>query len=599
MGLCKVVEIDNSKCVNCNFCIQACPVKQCIESDGESMRINDDLCIGCGNCYHACKYEAISIIDDFQALINSINRGEKTILIVSPAIVTAFGDDYKRLIGWLKSTWALTNILDEGLGAEFAAIRYFQIIKKSGLVPLISQHCPTVTEYIKIFQPDLLDNLAPVHSPAIILGKYIREKLKFEENIAYLGPCLSKRREFRDPDTDGTIQFNLTFENLKKYIKIHNVNLKEYEEKEYDLIPAERGSTFCKPGGFSQIARRYYETAKTRTITGSDQYPKYLKDLKSDIENGFTHMPLFVDILSCKNGCFFGPVCGNNKSFEQSQWLIEQREAESINKYKDAQKAQKAFEDFLKNEVNFSIDRIYFSESAKPFKNIPVEDLKSLLSAHDLNYPDDFLCSTSGYSDNYKFALAVHNGAAIPENSRLFVNRKFEDLIKKTTDLHLKISEINNKTNKIFNDILDKSDKIRSAFHNYRNNTENLIKINQTQKNKSEEFNPIIQAISEITEQINLLSLNAAIEASRAGNMGKGFAVVSTEIRKLADKTKLETEQLIPIVQLLSSNVDEINKYTREIDVDASSNEERVVELHDSIDEVKQILNGISSSLND
>ena len=82
-----------------------------------------------------------------------------------------------------------------------------------------------------------------------------------------------------------------------------------------------------------------------------------------------------------------------------------------------------------------------------------------------------------------------------------------------------------------------------------------IIKANNANRERAEEFSPIVSAITEISQQINLLSLNAAIEASRAGEMGKGFAVVSSEIRKLADKTKDETEKIVPIVQSITSDI--------------------------------------------
>ena len=63
-----------------------------------------------------------------------------------------------------------------------------------------------------------------------------------------------------------------------------------------------------------------------------------------------------------------------------------------------------------------------------------------------------------------------------------------------------------------------------------------------------EEVNEALNEISEITEQINLLSLNAAIEAARAGEYGRGFAVVSEEVRKLADKSRGTADKISSIV---------------------------------------------------
>jgi methyl-accepting chemotaxis protein WspA len=86
---------------------------------------------------------------------------------------------------------------------------------------------------------------------------------------------------------------------------------------------------------------------------------------------------------------------------------------------------------------------------------------------------------------------------------------------------------------------------------------------------KADNINTVVTTINRVADQTNLLSLNAAIEAEKAGEYGRGFSVVATEIRRLADQTAVATwdiEQMVKeMLSAVSAGVMSMDKFTEEV----------------------------------
>ena len=90
---------------------------------------------------------------------------------------------------------------------------------------------------------------------------------------------------------------------------------------------------------------------------------------------------------------------------------------------------------------------------------------------------------------------------------------------------------------------------IASSLESLSGDTLRTSKNVQGLTERAAQIGSIVQLIKEIADQTNLLALNAAIEAARAGEQGRGFAVVADEVRLLASRTSKATEEIVDVVQ--------------------------------------------------
>ncbi|MEQ6378221.1 methyl-accepting chemotaxis protein [Bacillaceae bacterium S4-13-58] len=113
-----------------------------------------------------------------------------------------------------------------------------------------------------------------------------------------------------------------------------------------------------------------------------------------------------------------------------------------------------------------------------------------------------------------------------------------------------------------------------------------LKMIEEDSKAKVEETNKVVHFISHVSSQSNLLGLNAAIEAARVGEQGKGFGVVAKEVRKLAATTEDYVKKVTEILNELKLSTQQMNEKIDEMVQSSSVQASSIQEVHSFTEEV-------------
>lgn len=557
----------NEKCQGCNRCISVCPVltaNYSVQTEHSSrIQVHGENCISCGACFDACEHHARSFLDDTERFFRDLERGEQISILLAPAFEANYPNEYGSVLGGLKRK-GVNHIISVSFGADITTWGYINYISKNGMKGGISQPCPAVVNYIEHYEPELISKLVPIHSPMMCTAIYAKKYMKITDKLAFISPCIAKKKEIMDPNTHGYITYNLTFEHLMEYVRKYNITgSSAKDEIEYGL-----GSIYPMPGGLKENVYWFCgEDVFIRQVEGEKRAYEFLQNYKKRIRDG-EKLPFMVDILNCDRGCLYGTGIEESKSHSEDTYY-------QLQEIKEKSKKNGMFHPFSKHmspknrlrmlnakfaKLNLNdFMRSYTDKSRSVSLRKPTEaELQLVFKRLDKHTYEErtINCGACGYNNCREMAEAIYNNCNTPKNCIHYMKNEMQEFSKKIEEQNYKILRKNEEMSRfIQEDFETLNASIDSMLQGNTVNAEEssavsaaVVKVSEFCNTLEKSFGDMEELlhkleknnkhITKIAQQSDLLAMNATVEASRNGVVGKGFGVVASEIKALAETSR-------------------------------------------------------------
>ncbi len=399
-----VVWTIEEKCKRCYSCIRECPAKAIKVENGQA-KVIVERCLSCGHCVTVCTQKAKAVLEGIDNALELL-KNEDTVAMLAPSFPAAYPKmETGKLVGALRAC-GFSHVVEVAFGADLINRAYLNLVNEKNNQkerPFITSSCPAIFSYIQMYVPELINDLAPVVSPMIAMGRVVKKIYGANVKTVFIGPCTAKKTEIRDAEVKDAVDEVLTFHELEELWEKLGVDPENCTWKDFDPPHPYLGSLYPISGGFLRSAGLPLDIMNKEVILteGKQQILKLFDCLKNqEIKASL------VDVLFCE-GCINGPFMNKSVNyFTRKQKIVQytasHRQSTNYMSWKST----------LEQCRDVDVFRTF---KARPCK-MPIpsdKEIRSILEKIEKFDPSDELnCRACGYDSCREYAIAVYQGIA-------------------------------------------------------------------------------------------------------------------------------------------------------------------------------------------
>lgn len=295
----------------------ACAVSclfEAIRRDESGQLVITENCVGCGACIERCEHKALAGRKDLLPMLELLEKKETPVYaMIAPAFSGQFTTEVTS--GKLRTAFkrlGFYGMLEVALFADILtlkeALEFDQSIQSDSDFMLTSCCCPMWVALIRKSFGELIPHVPPSVSPMVACGRTIK-KMHPEAKTVFIGPCIAKKAEAKQPDIADAVDYVLTFDEVGGLFQDAGFDLAALPEDLSDHSST-AGRIYARTGGVSKAVQSTLDRLRPgRKIplraVQADGMPA-CKQLLADVKAGDIRAN-FMEGMGCKGGCVGGP----------------------------------------------------------------------------------------------------------------------------------------------------------------------------------------------------------------------------------------------------------------------------------------------------